>query len=59
MAENTFLSYLLHAESQFAFLKRVLRKVLFFDRILYTLQTLLQEYRIDLPGYPPSPLNIL
>lgn len=54
-----FLSYLLHAESQSAFLKRVLRKVLFFDRFLYTLQTLLQEYRIDLPDLSPRPFNIL
>lgn len=54
-----FLSYLLHAESRFAFLKRVLRKVLFFDRFLYTLQSLLQEYRIDLPDLSPRPFNIL
>ena len=49
-----FLSYLLHAESQSAFLKHVLRKVLFFDRFLYTLQSLLQEHRIDLPGLSPA-----
>lgn len=57
MAENTFLSYLLHAGSQFAFLKHVLRKVLFFDRFLYTLRTLLQEYRIDLPDLSPPPFQ--